>query len=70
MMRILCLIAAVCLGATEARAGKVHVLLWFDSEDYLLEPDDGATLRLAGWLSEQGVRASTSGASRSSTAAR
>jgi hypothetical protein len=33
------------------------VILWFDTEDYLLPADDDATLRLATFLSREGVRA-------------
>jgi hypothetical protein len=35
----------------------VNVLLRFDTEDYLLEADDDATLRLATWLTQQKIRA-------------
>jgi hypothetical protein len=37
---------------------KVCVIVWMDTEDYLLPADDDATLRLARFLSEEGVRAS------------
>ena len=36
---------------------RIDVLLWFDTEDYLLPADDDACLRLAHMLSERGVRA-------------
>jgi hypothetical protein len=36
---------------------KVYVILWFDTEDYLLKSDDDATLRLATFLTGEGVRA-------------
>lgn len=36
---------------------KVYVILWFDTEDYLLPADDDATLRLADWLHREGIRA-------------
>ena len=35
----------------------VHVILWFDTEDYLLPADDDATKRLAEMLTGQGIRA-------------
>jgi hypothetical protein len=38
-------------------AAKVYVLLWFDTEDYLLPASDDAALHLAKFLSGQGVRA-------------
>ncbi len=38
-------------------APKVYVILWFDTEDYLLPASDNATLRLARWLIQQGIRA-------------
>jgi hypothetical protein len=36
---------------------SVQVILWFDTEDYLLPADDDATKRLAEMLTERGVRA-------------
>ena len=36
---------------------EVLVILWFDTEDYLLPADDDATLRLADLLSRRGIRA-------------
>ncbi|HEV2391940.1 MAG TPA: hypothetical protein VG146_06205 [Verrucomicrobiae bacterium] len=39
-----------------ARA-EVDVILWFDTEDYLLPADDDACKRLAGLLSQRGIRA-------------
>ena len=43
-------------GAT-ARAAPVHVILWFDTEDYILPASDDAALRLAGMLTRLGVKA-------------
>ena len=58
---VLCLAAVASVAAsTPARAiepGPVYVILWFDTEDYLLPADDDATLRLARLLSERGIRA-------------
>ncbi|MGH7194578.1 MAG: hypothetical protein ACREJM_13755, partial [Candidatus Saccharimonadales bacterium] len=36
---------------------KVYVVLWFDTEDYMLPASDDAALRLADFLSREGVRA-------------
>ena len=44
-----------CLAANGP--AKVFVVLWFDTEDYLLPADDDATLRLAEFLSREGIRA-------------
>src|SRR5215212_703182 len=41
----------------EKAAGRVDLVLWFDTEDYLLPADDDETKRLAEMLSEKGVRA-------------
>jgi hypothetical protein len=38
-------------------AAKVYVILWFDTEDYILPASDDAALRLADWLTNEGVRA-------------
>lgn len=38
-------------------AGKVNVVLWFDTEDYILPPSDDAAKRLAAFLTEQGIQA-------------
>lgn len=42
--------------AAEPQA-KVYVVLWFDTEDYLLPASDDAALRIAKFLSDQGIRA-------------
>ena len=36
---------------------KIDVILWFDTEDYLLPADDDACLRLATMLTERHIRA-------------
>jgi hypothetical protein len=36
---------------------RVYVVLWFDTEDYILPASDGAALRLADWLTNEGIRA-------------
>jgi len=38
-------------------AGKIRVLLWFDTEDYILPASDDALLRLASFLTGEGIRA-------------
>src|SRR5438874_10930011 len=40
-----------------AAASPVYVILWFDTEDYLLPADDDATKRLCEMLTERGIRA-------------
>ena len=39
---------------------KVYVILWFDTEDYILPASDDAALRLADWLTTEGIRAKAS----------
>ncbi len=41
----------------EAPAAKVYVILWFDTEDYILPADDDAALHLANFLTDEGIRA-------------
>ena len=51
---------AWCLTPTFCRQSSnpaIHVLLWFDTEDYLLPASDGAALRLSRFLTERGIRA-------------
>src|SRR5262245_14340694 len=47
------------LAATAAppAAPVVNIILWFDTEDYLLPADDDATKRLCEMLTERGIRA-------------
>src|SRR5215469_1712616 len=53
---VLLLAEAILLGH-EAAPGKVYVVLWFDTEDYILPASDDAAKRLATFLTEQGIRA-------------
>jgi hypothetical protein len=56
---VLCLgllLASQALWAAEAPA-KVYVILWFDTEDYLLPASDDAALHLAQFLSRENIRA-------------
>src|SRR5207249_11947456 len=43
--------------AAAADKPRVNVILWFDTEDYLLPADDDATKRLAEMLTQRGIRA-------------
>ena len=57
---IACVLLALALaGATRIHASEppVHVVLWFDTEDYILPQDDDATKRLAEMLTRLGIRA-------------
>jgi hypothetical protein len=38
-------------------AAPVYIVLWFDTEDYILPASDDAALRIADFLTQQGVRA-------------
>jgi hypothetical protein len=40
-----------------ANKGRLDVILWFDTEDYLLPADDDATKRLAEMLTQRNIRA-------------
>src|SRR4051794_7999236 len=53
------LLFILLITATTARAAqsRVDVILWFDTEDYLLPADDDAAKRLAELLSKRGIRA-------------
>jgi hypothetical protein len=41
----------------QAATGMVYVVLWFDTEDYILPQSDDAAKRIAGMLTAMGVRA-------------
>jgi hypothetical protein len=56
----LMLTAVLCLAApahAQQPPPPVHVVLWFDAEDYILPEDDDATLRLAEMLTRLNVKA-------------
>ncbi|HEV3238370.1 MAG TPA: hypothetical protein VGZ25_15370, partial [Gemmataceae bacterium] len=36
---------------------RVYVVLWFDTEDYILPASDDAALRIANYLNQEGIRA-------------
>ena len=53
------LFALICATSWQlpAKEAQISVILWFDTEDYLLPADDDASKRLAEMLSERGIRA-------------
>ncbi len=51
---LLFLVAPLAHGADKAR---VYVVLWFDTEDYILPASDDAALHVADFLTHEGVRA-------------
>jgi hypothetical protein len=54
----LCMFFSAAPRPTEnPRDPKVYVVLWFDTEDYLLPASDDAALRLAQFLTGEGIRA-------------
>jgi len=42
---------------TRSASSPVYVILWFDTEDYILPASDDAALRIASFLSSQGLKA-------------
>src|SRR5438105_5859522 len=58
---VIAFLGIALLAAPAARsaepAPKVYVVLWFDTEDYILPASDDAALRLAEFLSRQKIRA-------------
>lgn len=59
LVTMLAVLVALCAPAAVRAADppKVYVVLWFDTEDYILPADDDASLKLASFLTDQGVRA-------------
>jgi hypothetical protein len=64
LARLLCISYAIVLlfdwtGAIghEVPSTKIYVVLWFDTEDYILPSSDDAAKRLATFLTDQGIRA-------------
>src|SRR5262249_21797803 len=45
--------------ASAATPAKVYVILWFDTEDYILPASDDAALKVATWLDKEGIRATS-----------
>jgi hypothetical protein len=54
---LLSLLSAVSLFAGEKAPPRIDLILWFDTEDYLLPADDDASKRLAEMLTERGIPA-------------
>jgi len=54
---LLLLLAGPLAHATAADKAHVYVILWFDTEDYLLPASDDAALRVADFLTKEGVKA-------------
>src|SRR5881397_4090954 len=52
-----CAFLAPNLSAAEKPAPRIDLILWFDTEDYLLPADDDASRRLAEMLTERKIRA-------------
>ena len=54
---VLVLFARCALIAADTAPPEINVILWFDTEDYLLPADDDATKRLCELLTERDIRA-------------
>src|SRR5689334_8398809 len=57
---LLALLLWFCAGvgaSAKPDASRIDVILWFDTEDYLLPADDDACKRLAQMLTERGIHA-------------
>jgi hypothetical protein len=52
----LTIVLAIPVAAEEKADARVYVILWFDTEDYLLPADDDATLRISEFLTKEGIR--------------
>jgi len=57
LLGLLALRASSPLLAAEAAVAPINVILWFDTEDYLLPASDDAAKRLGELLTERGIRA-------------
>lgn len=55
----LVLVLWFALVASPARAAgpPIYVILWFDTEDYILPASDDAAMRLANWLTQEKIKA-------------
>jgi len=53
----LILVFAFLAAPARAQEGPVYIILWFDTEDYILPQSDDAAKRLAVFLSQQGIHA-------------
>ena len=57
LLTLLLIVACVGRAAGQNGSPPIYVVLWFDTEDYILVRDDDATKRLAEMLTGLGVRA-------------
>ena len=57
LLALVCTLLAAAAPAAETAKAKVYVVLWFDTEDYLLPASDDAALRVAEFLSGEKIRA-------------
>jgi hypothetical protein len=57
LLVVLLLLASPFAPAWGADKPRVHVVLWFDTEDYILPASDDAALRVADFLTKEGVKA-------------
>jgi hypothetical protein len=56
LITVLCLSAWTVPSAASAASAKVYVILWFDTEDYILPASDDAALQVAEFLTKEGIR--------------
>src|SRR5437764_12515592 len=56
LLVLLCLCTASSTALAQAKP-RAYVILWFDSEDYILPASDDAALKVADFLTKQGIRA-------------
>src|SRR5207244_1109614 len=54
---LVCLFIVAAGQAQGASSSKVYVVLWFDTEDYILPASDDAALKIADFLTGEKVRA-------------
>src|SRR2546430_17404517 len=57
ILLLLVLSLAILPSIAAVESSSIHVILLFDTEDYLLPADDDATKRLAEMLAERNIRA-------------
>ncbi|QEL13394.1 polysaccharide deacetylase family protein [Limnoglobus roseus] len=57
MVRLILALIASLSFSVGASAQTVYVILWFDTEDYVLPASDDAALKVAEWLTKEGVPA-------------
>jgi hypothetical protein len=53
---LVAVVAIACPTPAAASEAPLFVVLWFDTEDYLLPADDDATLRISKFLTAEGIR--------------